>query len=101
MESNWSRRSFLGAAALAVHAQPLRREVRVAILGTGSRGTELLRISLKQPGVRITAVCDILEDRATRAQQMVQDAAGQRPVPFTRGPEDYKRMIDTSDAEVV
>jgi predicted dehydrogenase len=101
MVTNWSRRSFLGAAAMAAYGQALAREVRVAIIGTGSRGTELLRISLKQPGVRITAVCDILEERATRAQQIVETATGRRPVPFTRGPEDYKRMIDTSDAEVV
>lgn len=98
------RRSFLAslvASGGAGATQSVAKEVRVAVLGTGSRGTDLLRITLKQQGVRVVAVCDIAEDRATRAQQMVEDATGARPIPFTRGPEDYKRMMDRADIDAV
>ena len=61
----------------------------------------MMQISLSLPGVRIAAVCDIDEGRATRAQQIVQDASGQRPTPYTRGPEDYKRMVDSGEIDAV
>lgn len=97
------RRSFLlhglaGAASLA-GAPP--KPIRVALLGAGSRGVDMMRISLGLPGVEITAVCDIDEGRATRAQQVVEQKTGRRPAPFTRGADDYKRMLDRSDVDAV
>jgi predicted dehydrogenase len=96
-----SRRTFLTTSAGALaYAQASGRELRVAVLGTGSRGMDLIRISTKLPGVRISAVCDVSEERATKAQQFVEDATGERPAPFTRGPDDYKRMLDRADIDV-
>jgi predicted dehydrogenase len=97
-----SRRVFISAtAAFASAGNAQGKELSVAVLGTGSRGTDMIRISTKLPGVRIAAVCDVSEERATRAQQIVEEASGRRPTPFTRGPEDYKRMLDGKDIDVV
>jgi predicted dehydrogenase len=86
------------ASPLALAA---RREIRVGVIGTGSRGTGLMRLSLELPGVRVTAVCDIEESRATNAQNIVERAQGSRPAPFTRGPEDYKRLCERQDVDAV
>jgi predicted dehydrogenase len=92
------RRTFLLSSAAAFAAD---KPIHVAVLGAGSRGTEMMRISIQLPAVRITAVCDVSEANATRAQQIVEKATGQRPAPFTRGADDYKRMLDRSDIDVV
>ena len=73
----------------------------MAVIGTGSRGTEMMWRSLRFPGVRVTAVCDVAEDRATKAQGIVEKATGARPAPYTRGPEDYKRMLERADVDAV
>src|SRR5687768_13287402 len=88
-----------GLAALSLKADT--KPIRVGVLGTGARGVDMMRISLKLPGVRIAAVCDISEANATRAQQIVEEATGQRPAPFTRGPEDYRRMLERPDLDVI
>jgi predicted dehydrogenase len=101
MQTITSRREFLlSSLALPLTLRAADGEIRVGVLGTGSRGVDMMRISMRLPGVRIAAVCDTSEQNATRAQQIVEDATGQRPVPFTRGAEDYKRMLD-SDIDAV
>lgn len=81
--------------------QAANRELRVAVLGTGSRGTEMIRRSLVFPNVRIAAVCDVREERATAAQRIVEAAGQPAPAPFTRGPEDYRRMLESKDIDAV
>ena len=104
MSQQLSRRALLAAAAGSMQsaaAQLTAKELRVGVLGTGSRGTGMMQISLSLPGVRVTAVCDIDEGRATKAQEIVEKASGRRPTPYTRGVEDYKRMLDSADIDVV
>ena len=97
-----NRRGFLfSALAAAAAGQTSGKEIRIGVLGTGSRGVDMMRISMKLPGVRVAAVCDISEQRATRAQQVVEDATGQRPKPYTGGANDYKRMLDSPEVDVV
>jgi predicted dehydrogenase len=97
-----NRREFLlAASACAAPAWAAAKEIRVAVLGVGSRGVGLMRHSLEVSGVRVTAVCDIDEARATRAQEIVEKATGSRPAPYTRGPEDYRRMLERQDVDVV
>jgi predicted dehydrogenase len=58
-------------------------------------------ISLALKMARITAVCDVSEAAATRAQRMVEKMGGTTPAPYTRGPEDYKRMLERQDVDAV
>lgn len=93
------RREFLLAAGAQL--RPAEKQIRVAVLGTGSRGTGMMRQSLLFPGVKIAAVCDVNEARASQAQNVVEKATGSRPAPYTRGPEDYRRMLERQDVDVV
>jgi predicted dehydrogenase len=60
-----------------------------------------MRSALDQPGVTVLAVCDVQEDRAKRAQAIVMKARGNQPDLFTRGPDDYKRLLERSDIDAV
>lgn len=72
IDTGVTRREFVRTAAATglmmtvpwVHAQestPSVADLRVALLGPGSQGMELLRFCLKIPNVRFVAVCDIWE----------------------------------------
>jgi predicted dehydrogenase len=111
MAASLNRRFFLrtmgmlgGLSGIRSHAllsQADSKEIRIGIIGTGVRGIYLTESSLHHRGVKITAVCDIVEERAKRAQQVVEKAGGYRPVAYTRGPEDYKRMLERNDIDAV
>lgn len=102
VSKNLSRRAFAGAVLTPAVLRPAAaREIRIAVLGVGSRGAEMMRRSLAIPGVRVTAVCDIVEEKATRAQNTVEQMTGARPAPYTRGPEDWKSMVERGDVDAV
>ena len=52
--------------------------VRFAVIGTGTRGCELLAASLAVPGAECVAVCDLYDSRHEAAQEALQ-----RQVPAT------------------
>jgi predicted dehydrogenase len=71
--------SFLGEGG-AVEGAPLRSgaravapsdTVRFGIIGVGMRGEDLLRTSIKIPGVQCVAACDLYEGRRTLAKQIL------------------------------
>ena len=55
--------------ASAAAAPGLRADepVGTGFIGTGNRGSYLLRATLGQPGVKVVAVCDIKPDRLDKA----------------------------------
>jgi predicted dehydrogenase len=102
MANTTSRRNFLlSSVAAPLATRAAETPIRVGLLGSGARGVDMMRISMRLPGVEFVAVCDVSEQSATRAQQIVETATGKRPTPYTRGPEDYKRMLDRPDLDVV
>jgi len=70
--SHIPRRSFLGAAASAAAsfaAQPTSANDRIslAFVGTGTMGSENLSVAASQPGVAVSAVCDVFQPNLERA----------------------------------
>ncbi len=92
----------VGAAALSegFAAEPLK-SVRVGFVGTGGRGTELLRNLLRLEGVRIVALCDINEANLARAQDLVQKAGQPRPPGYSKSDTDWQRLCDRDDLDLV
>ncbi len=88
------------ATMLDFHAEPMD-VVRIGFVGVGLQGTSHVENFLKIDGVEIRAVCDIVEDRVARAQQMVVDAGGKKPEGYSRGPLDFERLCDRSDLDLV
>jgi predicted dehydrogenase len=109
---SWTRRDFLrigsGAAAAGAIVKVTLLEpttlsaaanlfagdpVRFASIGTGVRGCELLKASLRVPGAECVAVCDLYDGRHTAAREAVN-----KDVPATRN---YKEILDRKDVEAV
>ncbi|HIU31088.1 MAG TPA: Gfo/Idh/MocA family oxidoreductase [Candidatus Caccousia avistercoris] len=73
-------------------------EIKTAVVGLGNRGMSLLKYCiLPREGVRVTAVCDVYEDRREKAAQMVTEAG--QPAPFVTG--DYREILNRSDVDAV
>jgi predicted dehydrogenase len=99
-----NRRELLGGASAAWLAAGLEGvrglaepakadELRVGVIGPGSRGKELIRQLLHLPGVRIRAVCDIYEPRFAQVNQLVGS-----DVPHTM---DYRELLGRKDLDAI
>jgi predicted dehydrogenase len=113
-----NRRDFLklsGAAATlglpATHALPAPPAlpaqpapipfVRIGMVGIGLQGGSHLENFLKIPGCRITAVCDVRDERTTWASQQVVAAGHPSPAVYSRGSRDFERLCETEDLDLV
>src|ERR1700676_350769 len=92
------RRQFvLGSVAALTSSQLLKaqeREIRTAFVGIGVRGTALVTQVLQQPGVKVTAVCDIDPKARDHAQGMLRR---DNPPSFT----DYRQVLERKDVDAV
>jgi predicted dehydrogenase len=87
----WVAMGLDGVAGLAEPAKA--DELRVGVIGPGSRGQELIRQLLHVPAVRIAAVCDIYEPRYAQVNRLVG-----ADVPATK---DYRELLDRKDLDVI
>lgn len=93
---NVNRRNFLlgpMAAAGAAWAQS-GDTVATAVIGTGNRGSHLLRGAMEQPAAKVVAVCDNKPDRLDKAATA---AARDNPSAYS----DWRRVIDRKDVQAV
>lgn len=71
-------------------------EIHLGLIGAGSRGKHMARLFLRQPGVEVTALCDVYEPRFAETRAITGDG--------TPGFQDYRRMLDSApelDAVIV
>lgn len=108
MEYDLSRRGFLGVAAGAmatgvVNASESKKlkNVRVAVLGTGNRGTHLLKVMLRLPGIQIVAVCDLSEEKAKHAAEFVEKAGQKKPAIYYENELAYQKVLERDDIDAV
>jgi predicted dehydrogenase len=118
---SWTRRKFVQAAAVSAvsaniaqhtHAEAAsaqgtmigvpfsKRDPRIAVIGTGGRGTSLLGNVLAADG-QVVAVCDIVKSKAENAASMVVAAGREKPKLYTDGPHDFENMLGNSDIDLV
>ena len=67
----------------------MKQDVRVGVVGLGGRGRGIVRDVLLELGAKVTAVCDLYEDRRDQTADIVE-AAGQ-PRPFITA--DYREVL--------
>ena len=90
-----NRRHFLaGSAAAGLAFSQTAAAVNTAVIGTGGRGTYLLRGVIEQPGAKVAALCDIKPDRLDKAATL---AARDNPTTYT----DWRKIIDRKDVDAV
>ena len=117
----WTRRRFVqmaAASAVSAGASPLahagatvqhrtmidvpfeRRNPRIAMIGTGGRGTSLLSNLLAADG-QVVALCDIVREKAENAASLVVASGQLKPKLYTNGPHDFETMLAASDIDLV
>jgi predicted dehydrogenase len=82
-------------------AGPKMDAVRIGVIGVGGRGTGDLAELLLMDGVEIRAICDVVEAKVARAQAYVQKKGHPKPDGYSAGPEDYKKLCDRNDIDLV
>ncbi len=94
--SSVSRRAFVGSAiSAASYTRVLgaNDRVRLGIIGTGNRGSYLMRVANKVGGIEWVAVSDAWDRRRDEAEK----TAG---VPVKKD-SDYRRLLDRTDVDAV
>lgn len=75
--------------------------VRIGMIGVGARGSSHLARLLLLEGVEVPAVCDIYEPAAKKMQHYCRKAGRPEPEIYTRGDNDYRRMLERDDLDAV
>jgi predicted dehydrogenase len=109
MKRDFNRRRFLAAAGGAtamllpgVLPAGANSPINCGVIGVGGRGTALLRLALKMPQVRITALCDIEASHLGRGQSLVEQSGQSKPPGYgEKGEFDYRRMLEQKDLDAV
>jgi predicted dehydrogenase len=91
----------LASSALAVNQDDLKKPVRIAVIGTGNRGTSLLRNLLAMDGVEIAALCDLDTDRLDNARKICLEAGQEEPQLYFKDEESYKQLLDREKLDAV
>jgi predicted dehydrogenase len=113
--NNFSRRKFiksgvsgsllLGLSNSLVAGYPgtanHESKIKVGMIGTGNRGTWLMRELLKIDDVEITAVCDLYQDRADRAASICKNTRNQNPKIYSGSEKTWKKLLDNGKPDAV
>lgn len=76
-------------------------KVKIGIVGTGNRGTSLLRSLLPLNNVEIVSVCDLDESRALNAATLCEKSGRVRPNVYGKTVSAYKEMLDRERLDAV
>ena len=87
-------------AAKGFAVKPLNT-VRTAFIGVGARGSGHVAQMMTLEGVEIVAIADNHELSLKQAIQSVKNAGRKEPAAYGKGDEDYKRMLDRDDIDIV
>lgn len=70
---------------------------RIAMIGMGERGKQLMEPLLKMDDVKITAICDTYEDRIKNAYNIVKEKCGSTPFMTCN----YEEVLSRNDVDAV
>ncbi len=121
MTHGQDRREFLRAAAasgmgVALGAQRLAARpaattpapartpldtVRVGFVGVGHQGSSHVENFLRIEQVEIKAICDLVPEKVAKLQQRVAEAGHPTPRGYSRGPDDFRRLCESEDLDLV
>ena len=91
---------FAYESMIGVPFSPLET-VRVAVIGMGSRGTAHLRDLLQIDHVQVTALCDIVKEKAERGRTLVEKAGQKTPALYMKDERDFENLCKRDDVDLV
>lgn len=74
--------------------------VHIAFIGLGGRGKGAVRRYTFMEGVKIVALCDLIQENLDKAQEILQ-GAGLPKADVYSGPEDWKKVCEREDVDLV
>jgi len=77
------------------------RPLRIGFVGIGGRGSFHLNAALGIEGVEVPALCELKPVRLHQAKRWVEQAGMPTPRLYDRGPDDFKRLCQEEDLDVV
>ena len=83
-----------GLAAHSAFSQTAGERIPTAMIGTGNRGSYVLKGVLEQPGAKVAALCDLKPARLDAAATL---AAKDNPATYT----EWRKIIDRKDIDAV
>lgn len=75
--------------------------VRIGFVGVGGMGSVHVRNLLQIEGVQLRAICDIVQEKVARAQELTVEAGQPKPAGYSRGEYDFVRMCEGEDLDLV
>jgi hypothetical protein len=73
---------------------------KIGIIGTGGRGTSLLK-NLLAADAQILALCDVVPEHAERAQSLVVKSGQKSPELYTKGDHAFESLVARNDLDLV
>jgi hypothetical protein len=73
------------------------KKLNVGVVGLGQRGLYWVKVLADMENVKVTAVCDVYEDRVEESQKAVEEKCGYRPEGMT----DYHDLVDCKKVDAV
>ena len=114
MSNKYDRREFLnlsaGGSLLPEESSPVEvspqnqaggKPIRIGFIGIGGRGSYHLNSALGIEGVEVPAICELKPVRLYQAKRWVEAAGLPTPRMYDRGPEDYKRLLENEDLDLI
>ena len=90
----------LPASLTATSPKPLER-IRAGFIGVGARGSGHVAQMMGFEGVEVVAIADNWESSLKASVNRVKRAGHKEPAAYGRGDEDYKRMLERDDIDIV
>jgi predicted dehydrogenase len=75
--------------------------IRAAFIGVGARGSGHVAQMMGLEGVEVVAIADNWESSLKASVNRVKNAGHKEPAAYGRGDEDYKRMLERDDIDIV
>lgn len=75
--------------------------VRIGVIGTGLRGRSIINEFVNVPGVRITAICDVVQEKADKARAIIEKAGQPAPAVYVRGDHGFEELVKRDDIDYV
>ncbi len=82
------------------YAAPKLETVRIGFVGLGNRGPGAVSRMSRIEGVEIKALCDVRPEYAEKVKKSLENTP-HRPTLFTAGPNDWKKMCERKDIDLI
>ena len=76
------------------------KKVRLAVIGTGGRGTNLMQMLLTFPEIEVVAVCDLVKASAERAAKICSDAGKPAPVVYADDEKAWQQLFEKESVDL-